>query len=187
MVISWDCVDWILLDLERDQWQVLQNTVNNFLLSNSGRNVLKCEEGQLKCLTLQWYQVVYVTPVPWGLCDPCTMGSMWPQYHGVYVTPVPWGLCDPSTMGSMWPQYHEVYVTPSPLWLTFSFKLSWILKSRFMDFFVRPSYRCHTHLVVFVSFRLFFIRVYFRLRSNGPHSSSHVIYIFLWGYVTCGA
>jgi hypothetical protein len=71
---------------------------------------------------------------------------------------VPWGLCD-----------------PSPLWLTFFFKLSRILTSPFTYFFVRPSWQCHTHLLVFVSFRLFFICVYFRLGTNRPHSTFHVI------------
>src|SRR5215510_727969 len=47
-----------------------------------------------------------------------------------------------------------------------------------MYFILRPSYRCRTHSLIFVSFCLFVIYVYFRLGSNGPHGTSHVIKIF---------
>jgi hypothetical protein len=38
----------------------------------------------------------------------------------------------------------------------------------------------HTFASLCVSLRLFFICFYFRLGSNGPHSTSHVIYIFFF-------
>jgi hypothetical protein len=50
-------------------------------------------------------------------------------------------------------------------------------------FFARPSKRCHTHSLVCVSFRLFFVYFYFRLGSNGPHSTSHLTLSPLMSYI----
>jgi hypothetical protein len=49
----------------------------------------------------------------------------------------------------------------------------------FYVFFHKAIQQCHTHLLVFVSFRLFFIYVYFRLGTNRPHSTFHVTLIIV--------
>jgi hypothetical protein len=121
------------------------------------------------------------------------MGSMWPQFslthffNGVYVTPV---LLHSFLMGSMWPQFSLTHFLMGSMWPQSSlthflmgsmwpqsslthFLLQTVTNTdiTFHVFFRKPILTMSHTFASFCVFPFIFIYVYFRLGSNGPHST----------------